>query len=247
MSRSTSAAVLVTPRIPLRLRLEAAATASQKLNLDGVQIGQLADTITFLPLGSELRVAAAHAIGAGTAAEFLLTLPTQIVSLATHSAADLAPADALQQTVALIDAADRLVVGDAVAASLQAIGLCALVESDTEAVAIHGQNGPQHVLAVFDGETLQIDVLGCEGTTCEPTVERLLSSLIERGFDVDELNGATHADPEGGRLIQAAARFANRANASLTTGALGTTRSNRKDRSRTSNNNARNHQENNNA
>lgn len=247
MSRSTSAAVLVTPRIPLRLRLQAAATAAQQLNLDGAPMSALANSITYLPLGSELRMNAALALDQGTSAEFLRTLPSQIVTMATLANSDLAPADALRQTVALIDAADRLVVADAVAASLQEIGLSAQQESDTEAVAIHGQNGPQHVLALFDGETLQIDVLGCEGTTCEPTVEQLLSALVDRGFDVDELSAATHADPEGGRLIQAAARFANRANASLPSGALNVARSTRKERTRSSNNTTRNHQENNNA
>ncbi len=216
MSRTTTATILLTPRVPLRLRLAAFADLSKRLDVDSAA---LALTCESLPLARDLQLRTAAPLATGNVSTLLAELPSTLVDLANPTPT-IDDRHRLERTVELLTKADHLVLCNAVADTMVELGLHTTAASDVIATALHGQAGPQHVLAVIVNGTLELDVLGCEGTTCEPIVERLFEGLARRGISVDELDARAHADPEGGHLIAVAAAAAFATDASLEEGAI---------------------------
>ena len=199
MSRSTTVTAVVAPRFSLRDRLDALAALCPEL-----QVTPTGRFVTPSLTQTELAIRVSHALTSlATPRRLAVDVPvtfavaeTQLGSLPAH----------------LIEATDQLIVAAAVDRSLEALGMFttrATTEHESALVtAARGQVGDQQVLVVQRNGILEIDVLGCEATTCEPTVDRLLDELRRAGLTIEEEDAQTHADPEGGTLIRRAAASA---------------------------------------
>jgi hypothetical protein len=90
--------------------------------------------------------------------------------------------------------------------------------------AIHAVSGEQHVLLAFDGDELEVDVMGCEGDTCAPLANEITNWLDERGVVMRRRRSVEHDNPRGGERIRSAARQARESGVNLAEGAAATPR-----------------------
>jgi hypothetical protein len=116
---------------------------------------------------------------------------------------------------AVVDAHERLaraqrtVISNAMAVSLQEIGYQVSQHQSERGTALWGVKGGLGVAAVVgeDG-SLQMDMMGFEGLSCQAERNRILAKLAEKGITIQQKAAVLHGRRTGGQLLEKAHRLA---------------------------------------
>ncbi len=112
--------------------------------------------------------------------------------------------------------AQQIVLSEAVSQSLQELGYKVSQHQNEQGVALWGVKGGQGIAVVVSKDgSLQMDMLGFDGLSCQGERQRLLAKLAERGITVQQRTSFVHGRRSGGQLLQNALRLARQRNLSV--------------------------------
>jgi hypothetical protein len=129
----------------------------------------------------------------------------QRYALAAKSLLENAIADAYGR----LASAQQTVISNAAAVSLRELGYQVSLHQNEWGVALWGVKGGTSVAVVVgrDG-SLQMDMMGFDGLSCQVERNRILAKLAEKGITVQKKSVVLHGRKSGGQLLENAHRLA---------------------------------------
>jgi hypothetical protein len=117
--------------------------------------------------------------------------------------------DAVVNAYERLASAQQTVLSNAVTASLRELGYQVSQHQDDRGVALWGVKGGTGIAVVVgkDG-SLQTDMMGFDGLSCQTEHNRILAKLAEKGITIQQKSAVLHGRKSGGQLLENAHRFA---------------------------------------
>jgi hypothetical protein len=117
--------------------------------------------------------------------------------------------DAVVNAYERLASAQQTVLSNAVTASLRELGYQVSQHQNERGVALWGVKGGTGVAVVVgkDG-SLQMDMMGFDGLSCQAERNRILAKVAEKGITIQQKSAVLHGRKSGGQLLETAHRLA---------------------------------------